>query len=189
MRRTLLVVTSLALALSLGLGALALAHLRLRISQKGRAAAEAKLHKLNLELEERIRGRTTELETANARLAVDIANREQAEKALKESEERLRTVVETLQEMVWVGEPGNPRPLYVSPVFEKIWGRPVREVMEDPAAALDLGPRLPGQGRAGPGRASARDRLGCDRAPAPGAAVASGPKDGSHRHFGRRDCP
>ncbi|HXI53007.1 MAG TPA: ATP-binding protein [Candidatus Saccharimonadales bacterium] len=137
MRHTLLVVTSLALALSLGLGALALAHLRLRISQKGRAAAEAKLHKLNLELEERIRSRTTELETANARLAVDIANREQAETALKESEERLRTVVETLQEMVWVGEPGNPRPLYVSPVFEKIWGRPVREVMENPAAAME----------------------------------------------------
>ena len=56
-----------------------------------RKRAELALKRTRDDLEERVRGRTGELSTANAALVMEIKERERAEDALRESEERLWT--------------------------------------------------------------------------------------------------
>ena len=48
--------------------------------------------------------------------------------ALRESEERFKQVVENIDEVFWILDATRTRVLYVSPRFETVWGRPLREV-------------------------------------------------------------
>ncbi|MBI3415844.1 MAG: PAS domain S-box protein [Verrucomicrobia bacterium] len=61
-----------------------------------------------------------------------------ATEALRASEDRLRRVVETIDEVVWVGEPGRIEATYLSPAFERIWGRTVASVMRQPELLLQI---------------------------------------------------
>ncbi|HTJ79095.1 MAG TPA: response regulator [Rariglobus sp.] len=49
---------------------------------------------------------------------------DRAAKALRESEERFREVVETINEVFWVTEGWGGNLLYVSPGYDRIWGGP-----------------------------------------------------------------
>jgi PAS domain S-box-containing protein len=58
------------------------------------------------------------------REAEERKKRNQAEQALRESEERFRQLAENITESVfWMSEPKTDRLLYVSPAYERIWGR------------------------------------------------------------------
>lgn len=60
------------------------------------------------------------------------AERQQANLLLKASEQRFRQLAETIDEVFWITEPEEPRLLYISPGYEKIWGRSCQSLYEDP---------------------------------------------------------
>jgi PAS domain S-box-containing protein len=51
--------------------------------------------------------------------------RRQFEASLRESEARFREVVSNINEVIWLFDIESRRMIYVSPAYEKIWGRPI----------------------------------------------------------------
>jgi PAS domain S-box-containing protein len=65
---------------------------------------------------------------------VDMTERKRAEQGLRTSEERFRQIAENIKEAFIVVELDGFRPLYLSRMWEEIWGRPLEEAYRDPAA-------------------------------------------------------
>jgi PAS domain S-box-containing protein len=65
---------------------------------------------------------------------VDITERKQAETAMRQSEERFRQVVENIQEVFWMVDVKDGKMLYISPGYEKIWGRSCDALYQSPEA-------------------------------------------------------
>jgi two-component system cell cycle sensor histidine kinase/response regulator CckA len=81
--------------------------------------------------------KSLQLEEANRALQLDIAERTRTEAMLRESEERIREIAETIHEVFWTSDPGKTRFLYVSPAYEKVWGRSCASLYERPASWLE----------------------------------------------------
>ena len=54
---------------------------------------------------------------------VDITYRKQSEEQLRGSEERFRQLAESIDEVFWMTDPLKGSLIYISPVYEKVWGR------------------------------------------------------------------
>jgi PAS domain S-box-containing protein len=67
----------------------------------------------------------------------DISNTKSAQAALAESEVRLRQLTENTQDVLTLQDARTREMLYVSPAYEKIWGRAVESLYTDPASFLD----------------------------------------------------
>mgnify|MGYP001627189922 CR=1 FL=1 len=67
----------------------------------------------------------------------DVTERRRSEEALRESEERFREMAENIDEVFFNYDPVNNRLLYVSPAFERLWGRPLEEVLANPTSYLN----------------------------------------------------
>ena len=57
-------------------------------------------------------------------------------RALEESETRLREVADHIDTVIWIRSLKPPRLLYLSPAFERIWGRPAQDFYQDSLALL-----------------------------------------------------
>ncbi len=67
----------------------------------------------------------------------DINARRQAEEALRESEEKFRQLADTIHDAIMLIAPGSPyRFIYVSPAYERVFGRKTSELFEDPTSWL-----------------------------------------------------
>jgi PAS domain S-box-containing protein len=62
----------------------------------------------------------------------DITARKLSDEALRESEERFRTMADTLREAIWIRALAPEKILYASPSFERIWGLPLQELYRNP---------------------------------------------------------
>jgi two-component system cell cycle sensor histidine kinase/response regulator CckA len=62
---------------------------------------------------------------------------EQAERILRESEERFRQLAENINEVFWLTDPARKEFLYVSPAYESIWGRTCKSLFERPDSFFD----------------------------------------------------
>jgi PAS domain-containing protein len=69
--------------------------------------ANRKLLALNTELEDRVAGRTRELEATNQKLVKDIAMRRIMENELRDSEEKYRLLVENANDAIFVLQDGR----------------------------------------------------------------------------------
>ncbi|MEM9987686.1 MAG: PAS domain-containing protein, partial [Bacteroidota bacterium] len=67
----------------------------------------------------------------------DVTLQREAEKALRASEERLRHLTDNMEEVFWLRSADNQEILYISPAYDKIWGRDHRELYKNPSSFLE----------------------------------------------------
>jgi two-component system sensor histidine kinase/response regulator len=84
------------------------------------------------DLEARVTERTQNLARANQELHDQIAERKQAEAALRESELRFRQLAENSSEVFWVASPTGKELFYISPAYEQICGWSCQSIYQDP---------------------------------------------------------
>ena len=56
---------------------------------------------------------------------------------MRESEERFRQIAETIDEVFWVADPNITKMLYISPAYERVWGRSTASLYENPRSFLE----------------------------------------------------
>ncbi len=82
----------------------------------------------------KLEDKSRQLDEMNRALQADILERERAAITLRESEERFRQLAENISGVFWVTDPAKTTVDYVSPGYEKIWGRSAAELRSAPQA-------------------------------------------------------
>ncbi|HSN38765.1 MAG TPA: EAL domain-containing protein, partial [Burkholderiales bacterium] len=72
------------------------------------------------------------------RIVEDISDRKRAELALRESEGRFRQLADNIPEAFWIADVEMRELLYLSPVYEKVTGKPVGKIMKNPHRCLEV---------------------------------------------------
>ncbi len=67
----------------------------------------------------------------------DITARKQAEDNLRAREEQFRLITENMGDTVWLRSADNREMLYVSPSYEKVWGRTCQSLYDDPQSFME----------------------------------------------------
>jgi len=67
----------------------------------------------------------------------DVSAQRKTEQALRESEQRFRQMAETVGEVFWMTSPDSRTVLYVSPAFERVWGRSCAQLYKNPMLWLE----------------------------------------------------
>ena len=94
--------------------------------------AEQALQKINEDLELRVQERTKAIKQANKRLQKEIAERQVVTEALRQSEERLNSILNSLDDVVWSIDTTNFATLYINPAAERIYGCSISDFFNTP---------------------------------------------------------
>jgi PAS domain S-box-containing protein len=69
--------------------------------------------------------------------STDIEDRKRAEDALRESDQRFRQIAGNIREVFWMTTLDPDELLYVSPAYEKVWGRSLESMRKQPRSFID----------------------------------------------------
>jgi len=94
--------------------------------------AQAVLRRERDKLEGSIKTQESKLVRTNEALRKEIVERKQIENELKKSEKRFRQLAENIREVFWVTDPDKHKMLYISPEYERIWGRSRESLYQSP---------------------------------------------------------
>ena len=82
-----------------------------------------------------------ELKDAHCNLEILVQKRtdelEKAYKSLKESEDNFRQIADSIEEVFWIIDPKMSKIIYISPAYEKIWGRTRQSLYENPKSWIE----------------------------------------------------
>ncbi len=71
----------------------------------------------------------------------DIKNKEQeliiAKEKAEANERKFREITENISEVSWVGSADDDKVIYISPAYEKVWGRSCQSLYDNPQSFLD----------------------------------------------------
>ncbi|RQD86501.1 PAS domain S-box protein, partial [Methanosalsum natronophilum] len=67
----------------------------------------------------------------------DITDRKVAEQKLRESEYKLNQILSNMMEVFWLRSADNKEMLYISPSYEKVWGRTCQSIYENPDTFME----------------------------------------------------
>jgi PAS domain S-box-containing protein len=67
----------------------------------------------------------------------DITERQRMEKSVLESEQRFRTIAETIRDVFWMTTPDASQMIYVSPAYETLWGRSCESLYQASTSFLE----------------------------------------------------
>jgi PAS domain S-box-containing protein len=90
------------------------------------------------ELESMVAERTREIEKTNLTLQQEVVEHERAEETLRLSNEKFNQLADNITDVFWVRSPDMSELHYVSPAFEKIWGRSVASLHANPKQWADF---------------------------------------------------
>lgn len=71
-------------------------------------------------------------------IQTDITQRKQAEAALRHSEQQLHSILHSLSDIVWSASVSGTEFLYINPMVEKVYGRPVADFVNNPGLWLEM---------------------------------------------------
>jgi len=69
--------------------------------------------------------------------ARSLEKRRRTEAALSESEWKFQTIAETIEDVFWISTPGIGRMVYISPGYERLWGRSPDSLYAAPMSLLE----------------------------------------------------
>ncbi|MEJ2718331.1 MAG: PAS domain S-box protein [Deltaproteobacteria bacterium] len=87
-----------------------------------RKGVEKELREAHEQLEKRVKERTEELEKTNVKLKIEIAERKQAEEALRLEQAQLLSIFDSINEIIYVADPGNHEVIYANKVMRDLFG-------------------------------------------------------------------
>ena len=100
----------------------------LQREKKALEKTQGELRRAYAEVEQRVEERTAELARTNQSLQAEIAERQQAEVALRESEEKFRVVVETIPVAIHLTVGIEQVSQYVNPMMSKLFGYTIEDI-------------------------------------------------------------
>ncbi len=104
--------------------------------------AQAEIKQLNEELELRVEQRTEQLAKINQELALEIIEREHTAECLRVSEERLDSILGSIEDVVWSMHPTASHFIYFNAAVEKIYGYPISKFFVDTEFWLSTGQKV-----------------------------------------------
>lgn len=93
--------------------------------------AQDEIRRLNEELEQRVQQRTIQLAKINEDLALEIVKHQQTTEVLRISEERLESILSSIEDVVWSIDANTAKLIYCNTALEKIYGYPISNFFED----------------------------------------------------------